>query len=140
MIPTVLSRCNRRRIIHTIQYMDCQPKRVMTFECSGKCTSSVRPSSAGTGRLERFYQCCQESDSIARHVRLICPYIHGESPFNSVIVPLTIPLVCVCQRCTFSSSESESTELNSGLSITGKRANNTINNIKWRKNEVLKDK
>jgi hypothetical protein len=68
----------------------------MTFECSGKCTSSVRPSSAGTGRLERFCQCCQESDSITRHARLLCPNIHGESPFKSVIVPLTIPLVCVC--------------------------------------------
>lgn len=140
MIPTVLSECKRRRIIHTIQYMDCLPKRVMTFVCSGKCTSSVRPSPTGTGGLEQFCECCQESDSVTRHARLLCPNTHEESPFKSVIVPLTIPLVCVCQRCTFSSSESESSELNSGISHTGKRANNTINNIKRRENEVLKDK
>ena len=100
IIPTILSQCERKRIIQTIQYMDCQPKRVMSFECAGTCTSFSRPSPTMPGVLMRQCQCCQENDFITRRVRLLCPNTNAEIPFRFVTMSVSISVSCSCKSCS----------------------------------------
>lgn len=93
------SQCNRRRIIHHITYRNCQPKRVLSWGCSGTCNSYSRPSQTEPERLERFCQCCREMEIRIRRVRLLCPSRHNA--FRHRIIRVKIPKSCSCRPCSY---------------------------------------
>jgi len=100
IIHTVISQCDRKRIIHTIRYLDCIPKRILSFGCEGTCNSYTQPSTSQLGQLVRYCECCQDNDRISRHARIICPNVQGDTPFKYVVVSLSIPTSCLCQPCS----------------------------------------
>ncbi|VDI26824.1 Hypothetical predicted protein [Mytilus galloprovincialis] len=99
-LQVVASLCARQRTIHTIQYLDCRPKRVLSFACSGTCSSYSKPSSLQPGEFDKHCECCQEKDTMTRQTRVMCPNEGGDTPFKYKVVSVSIPVSCMCQPCS----------------------------------------
>ena len=100
IIQTAISDCERKRIIHTIRFPECQHKRILSFGCAGTCNSYSETSSTESGVIVRHCECCQENDKILRQARIICRNEEGNTPFNYVVVSLAIPTSCSCRSCS----------------------------------------
>lgn len=127
IMHTVISQCDRKRIIHTIRYQDCIPKRILSFGCAGTCNSYTQPSASQSGQLVKHCECCQDSDRISRQARIICPNVQGDTPFKYVVVSLSIPTSCLCRPCS-----PLSLEVNPGepdIFNNGKRTVNTTDTL-----------
>ncbi|CAG2212901.1 unnamed protein product [Mytilus edulis] len=94
------AQCERKRIIHTIRYRDCHPKRLLSFGCMGTCTSYTRPSSTNSGELDQYCQCCQDAEKRFARVRILCPDTSGERMFKVYVVTLAVPQECSCRPCS----------------------------------------
>ena len=92
--------CSMHRIIHTIRYNNCQPKRVLSYACSGTCTSYTKPSRSGNNELDRFCECCQEEEERVAGIPIRCPNADSTG-FNRIIIRVKIPIGCRCRPCAF---------------------------------------
>lgn len=100
-IPLSSTQCDRKRIIHTIRYGHCQPKRLLSFGCMGTCSSYTRPSATESGELENHCQCCQDAEKRFARVRILCPDSTGERVLKVYVVRLAVPTECSCRPCSF---------------------------------------
>ena len=92
--------CRMHRIIHTIRYNNCQPKRVLSYACRGTCTSYTKPSRSRDNQLDRFCECCQEEDERVARVPIRCPNADSTG-FHRSILRVKIPIGCRCRPCGF---------------------------------------
>lgn len=93
--------CFRRRIVHTIRVNDCQPKRLLSFACSGACPSYARLSSTNPNEILRLCSCCQEINKVRRRVAIFCPNKPGAfRPFRRMVIRIVLPTKCMCRPCS----------------------------------------
>lgn len=93
--------CVRRRIVHTIRFKDCQPKRLLSFACSGACQSYARLSPTDPNEILRLCTCCQEIAKVKKRVAIFCPSRSDEiRPFRRMIIQVNFPIKCMCRPCS----------------------------------------
>ena len=105
LFHTSSGNCARRRLINTIKYDNCHPKRILTYGCMGSCLSYAQPSASQKNHLEHFCQCCQEEDKIEARVGLLCPNPGGRRRFKRIVFRVTIPRNCSCRPCSLTPFE-----------------------------------
>ncbi|KAL5022152.1 hypothetical protein ScPMuIL_001307 [Solemya velum] len=99
----VLPGCYQRRVVQTVRYGDCLPKRLLTYACVGTCESFSKTSPGTPGTLETSCNCCSAVAVAQRRTSLDCPDPTGETTFTPVIHKVLMPLRCACWPCGQSS-------------------------------------
>ena len=91
--------CRRRFSVKTIQYNDCQPKRLLTYSCVGTCSTHAQISS--TYPFDIIRTCYQYKERVVedRRVKIKCPSTEGQSLFKDVFINVQVPKRCMCQVC-----------------------------------------
>ena len=91
--------CKRRLSVKVIQYKDCLPKRLMTYSCTGTCSTHAQISSTYPFDIVRTCYQCKETILRDRKVKLKCPSEDGPSLFRDVYVTVKVLKGCMCQVC-----------------------------------------
>ena len=96
--PEVSATCKRRLSVKTITVNDCLPKRLLTYTCSGTCSTHAQVSSTNPFDTRTCYQCI-DTALRDRRVKVKCPSKDATSRFLDVYVTVKVPGGCMCQEC-----------------------------------------
>lgn len=130
LASSAFAECSRQRVVHTIRYNDCHPKRLLSFACNGTCLSYTKISRTHPFQLERSCQCCQDIRVVQRRTTILCPNNEAGRPFKRVIVPVVFPVACLCRAC----SQTPEEVLSSGYDV---KKNSNDNKFKQENNQAL---
>ena len=95
----VSASCRRRLSVQTISVNDCLPKRLLTYSCSGECSTHAQISSTYPFDITRTCYQCKETVLRDRRVKVKCPSKDAASRFMDVYMTVKVPGGCMCQVC-----------------------------------------
>ena len=91
--------CKRRLSVQTINIKDCLPKRLLTYSCSGSCSTHAQISSTYPFDIVRTCYQCKETILRDRRVKVKCPSEGDSARFIDVYLTVKVPGGCMCQVC-----------------------------------------
>lgn len=98
LVPAIESHpCQSKLLSQLISYKNCVPKRILTRQCIGMCSTFSRVNPNNPSAFERSCVQCRETSIRYKKVHVNCPNADGSRTFVKETLEIPVPTVCSCE-------------------------------------------